>query len=81
MSVVTPTILSSGQAMDPAFELLSIDVTKELNRIPYARLVLLDGDAAQQTFAISNRINSLNYGNDPQQNEGGQPRDRDQAPV
>ncbi len=54
MSVVTPTILSSGQAMDPAFELLAIDITKELNRIPYARLVLLDGDAAQQTFAISN---------------------------
>ena len=54
MSVVTPTILSSGQSMDPSYELLSIDIIKEVNRIPYAQIVLLDGDAAQQTFAISN---------------------------
>ena len=54
MSVVTPTILSSGQSMDPSYELLSIDITKEVNRIPCAQLLLLDGDAAQQSFAISN---------------------------
>ena len=53
MSVVTPTILSSGQVMDPSYELLSLDITKEVNRIPYAQLVLLDGDTAQQKFAIS----------------------------
>lgn len=52
--VVTPTILSSGQAMDKSFELLSIDIVKEINRIPYALLVLSDGDAARQEFAISN---------------------------
>ena len=40
--------------MDPTFEVVSIDITKEVNRIPYARLVLIDGDAAQQMFAISN---------------------------
>ncbi len=54
MSVVTPTILSSGKKMDASYELLSLDITKEVNRIPYAQLVLIDGDAAQQTFAISN---------------------------
>lgn len=54
MSVVTPTILSAGNVMRSTFELLSIDITKEVNRIPYAQLTLLDGDAAQQTFAISN---------------------------
>jgi Rhs element Vgr protein len=54
MSVVTPTILSAGKVMDQTFEVLSIDITKEINRIPYARLILLDGDAAQQNFAISN---------------------------
>ncbi len=53
MSLVTTTILSAGRAMNPAYELLSVDVTKEVNRIPFAQLVLLDGDAAQQTFAIS----------------------------
>jgi Rhs element Vgr protein len=50
---VTPTILSAGRAMKPTYELVSIDITKEVNRIPYAQLVLLDGDAAKQKFAIS----------------------------
>ena len=53
MSVVTTTILSAGKQMDAKYELLSIDVSKELNRIPDARLVLLDGDAAKRQFPIS----------------------------
>lgn len=53
MSVVTPTILSSGQVMNPAYQLLSINVVKEVNRIPYSRIILLDGDAAEQKFEIS----------------------------
>jgi Rhs element Vgr protein len=53
MSLVTPTILSAGQPLNPAYELLGLDITKEVNRIPYAQLVLLDGDAAQQQFALS----------------------------
>ncbi|MFO1430287.1 MAG: contractile injection system protein, VgrG/Pvc8 family [Candidatus Competibacteraceae bacterium] len=40
--------------MDPAYELLSIDITKEVNRIPSAQLTLIDGDAAQRDFKISN---------------------------
>lgn len=39
--------------MDPSYELLSMHITKEVNRIPDARLVLLDGSAREQTFAIS----------------------------
>jgi Rhs element Vgr protein len=54
MSVVTPTILSNGKPMDKSFELLSIDIIKEINRIPYAVLVLIDGSAAKQKFTISN---------------------------
>lgn len=50
---VTPTILSTGNPMDPTFQLLSLTVEKEVNRIPSARIVLLDGDTAQQNFAIS----------------------------
>jgi Rhs element Vgr protein len=53
MGVVTVTILSSGIAMNPSFEVVTIDVVKEANRIPYAILTLLDGDPAKQTFAIS----------------------------
>ncbi|MCB0207851.1 MAG: type VI secretion system tip protein VgrG [Anaerolineae bacterium] len=53
MSVVTVTVLSEGKLMDPIYELVSLDIRKEVNRIPYAQLVLLDGDATKQTFAIS----------------------------
>ena len=53
MSAITATIKSNNQVMDPAYELLSIDIVKEVNRIPYAVLTLLDGSAAQQKFAIS----------------------------
>jgi Rhs element Vgr protein len=53
MSVVTPTILSAGKPMKATYELLSLDITREVNRIPYAQLILLDGDAAKQQFSIS----------------------------
>ncbi|MFC1603756.1 type VI secretion system tip protein VgrG [Planctomycetota bacterium] len=53
MSVVTVTILSEGQQMDPAYEILSLDIIKEINRIPGAQLVLIDGDSAQRNFPIS----------------------------
>jgi Rhs element Vgr protein len=54
MSVITATILSDGKTMDPTYELLAIDITREVNRIPYAQLTLIDGDAAQRDFKISN---------------------------
>ena len=53
MGVATATILSEGTAMDPGYDLLSLDVVKEVGRIPYAEVIVLDGSAAQQTFAIS----------------------------
>ena len=56
MSVVTATILSEGRQMDPAYEMLSLDIIKELNRIPEAQLVLVDGDSAQRNFPSATRI-------------------------
>jgi Rhs element Vgr protein len=53
MSVPTATILSQGQTMDPQYVLLSMEIIRQVNRIPDARLVLLDGEAAQRRFAIS----------------------------
>lgn len=53
MAVVTPTILKDGQAMDSSYELVSIDIRKEVNRVPQAELRLIDGSAAQRKFAIS----------------------------
>jgi Rhs element Vgr protein len=52
---VTPSILSAGRAMDSSYELLAIDITREVNRIPHAQIVLLDGEASQQKFAISDQ--------------------------
>ncbi len=53
MGVVTATIISADKTMGPLFELVTIDIVKEANRIPCATLTLLDGSAAKQTFAIS----------------------------
>ena len=53
MSVVTPTLLSEGKELDAALSILSIDVRRELNRIPCAELQLVDGDAARRKFALS----------------------------
>lgn len=53
MSTVTITILSAGKTMDPTYEVVSVDILKEVNRIPSAQIVLLDGSAAEQKFAIS----------------------------
>ena len=53
MSVVTATILSEKAKIDMIYELISIDIRREVNRIPYASLVMLDGDAAARKFAIS----------------------------
>lgn len=53
MGAVTATITSEGKAMDSGCELLSIDIVREVNRIPYAELALIDGDVAQGKFAVS----------------------------
>ena len=53
MSVVTATISGSSGVMKPSWEVLSIDVHKEVNRIPWAQIALLDGDAAKRKFVIS----------------------------
>lgn len=53
MSALVITILSQGKELDPDYHLLSLEVQRELNRIPSARLRLVDGDVAAARFAIS----------------------------
>ncbi len=53
MSVATVTITSDGRRMDPAYELISVDVSHEVDRIPEAQVVLLDGESSKRQFAIS----------------------------
>lgn len=53
--VATFTILVNDTAVNPAYEILSIAITKEVNRIPVARLILRDGEASKGDFEISNQ--------------------------
>jgi len=52
-NVSTFDILIDGQLVDPGYQVLSISIAKEINRIPTAKLIFKDGDAATETFAIS----------------------------
>lgn len=53
MPVVTPTIESGGSAMPAKYQLVSIDIQKEVDRIPQAEIRVLDGSATTRTFAVS----------------------------
>jgi Rhs element Vgr protein len=53
-SVVTTSMLVDGTELPPTYEVRSISTTKEVNRIPRARIVFRDGDAAQEDFPLSN---------------------------
>lgn len=53
MSVVDVRIKSNGKAVDPALSLLSVDIRRELNRLPTAQLVFVDGDMPVGDFPIS----------------------------
>jgi Rhs element Vgr protein len=53
MSVATITIKSNGKVMPADYQLLAVDIAREVNRIPYAELLLIDGDYAKQKFRIS----------------------------
>jgi len=52
--LVTFKVLIEGQELSAVYQVKSIAVTKEINRIPTAQIVLIDGDAAQQDFVLSN---------------------------
>lgn len=52
MSAITATISRNGVKMNPGFELLSIDVTREFNKVPVAELKLIDGNLANNQFEI-----------------------------
>ncbi len=51
--VVTHTILVEGEEVPSTVEVYSIDIWNELNRIPRAKVVILDGNTSDQTFKVS----------------------------
>jgi len=53
--LVTFKVLVDGEELSKTNQVMSIVVEKEVNRIPTARIVLLDGDPAAQEFELSNQ--------------------------
>ena len=53
--LVTQKILVGGAELSHAYSVLNIVVEKEINRIPTARIVLLDGNPSSQDFELSNQ--------------------------
>ncbi|HEV8283021.1 MAG TPA: type VI secretion system tip protein VgrG [Chitinophagaceae bacterium] len=52
-AAVTFTVKIDGQAIPRTFEVFSINVLKEANRVPFAKLTLIDGDPAKEKFLAS----------------------------
>lgn len=53
-SVVTPIIKIEGNEIARTIQVDSITVTREINRIPWAKVVILDGNASSENFQASN---------------------------
>jgi Rhs element Vgr protein len=51
--VVSFDVLVNGTNMTDKHAFLSVHVTKEVNRIPTARITLIDGNASEETFKVS----------------------------
>jgi Rhs element Vgr protein len=52
--LVSFKILIGGNEIDGAYRVLSVDVMKIYNRISTAKIILFDGDTAEEDFKISN---------------------------
>ena len=52
--VSTYDILVDEKAINASYQVLSMVVTKEINRVPMAKIVLRDGEASARDFEISN---------------------------
>lgn len=55
-SACTFTILSDGTEVSKTYHVLSVTVNKEINRIPYATIIILDGESSGGTFDVSNKV-------------------------
>ncbi len=47
------TVSAAGQPLDQSIQLTSIHICKEINKIPFAKIVILDGDPASMDFPVS----------------------------
>ena len=54
MPIITAKIKSKGKELNPIYELVRIDIYREVNQIPFARIILIDGDSSTHKFPLSN---------------------------
>jgi Rhs element Vgr protein len=54
-STVKITIYSEGTAIDDTYRIISILVCKKINKIPYAKIEIMDGDMPSGDFPLSNK--------------------------
>ncbi|WP_281980625.1 type VI secretion system tip protein VgrG [Tenacibaculum mesophilum] len=52
--LVTFKILIEGEELSKQYEVKNITVSKEVNKIPTAQIILIDGEASQRDFKLSN---------------------------
>ncbi|MDD5033801.1 MAG: type VI secretion system tip protein VgrG [Methylococcaceae bacterium] len=51
--IISCSILVNGEKIQDTYILKKLEVRKQINHIPSAKLTFIDGDAAEETFAIS----------------------------
>ena len=52
--LITFKLLTEGEELSNAYEIKSIGVTKQVNKVPTAKIVLIDGEASSREFKLSN---------------------------
>ncbi|MFD2565665.1 type VI secretion system tip protein VgrG [Aquimarina rubra] len=52
--LVTHKLLVGGQELSKKYQVKTISIEKEVNRIPTAKIILIDGEPAKQDFELSN---------------------------
>ncbi|HEX7904854.1 MAG TPA: type VI secretion system tip protein VgrG [Chitinophagaceae bacterium] len=62
--LVNLKLLVNKTALNAAYKIISIEVTYAFNKIASARVMIVDGDPAQQDFAISSKEDGLLPGNE-----------------
>lgn len=53
-SSISLNIFSNGSKIDSSYGIISVSIVKKANAIPYAKIVLQDGDVAEADFPVSN---------------------------
>jgi len=51
--LVTVTVMVGGSKIPDVYELMQIQVQRQINRIPSAKIMLLDGNPSDETFKVS----------------------------